>query len=109
MKYYNLWIMRTSFKVTAFLVAFVLTIFGSYSIIGMDQGLLQQEVVPHNTSAYNFIKASDSYFGFYHMYAGKFKSFPSLSYMLPGLPDVRPKFNFQYSKLGKRKHQKVTI
>jgi len=69
MKYYNFWIMRTPFKVTAFLVAFILTTFGSYSIINMDQGLFQQEVVPHNTSAYNFIKASDSYFGFYHMYA----------------------------------------
>jgi len=94
MKYYNFWIMRTPFKVTAFLMAFILTTFGSYSIINMDQGLFQQEVVPHNTSAYNFIKASDSYFGFYHMYAGKFSlKFKCFLFFKPymlltGLPDM---------------------
>ena len=99
MKYYNFWVMRTPFKVTAFLVAFILTTFGSYSIINMDQGLFQQEVVPHNTSAYNFIKASDSYFGFYHMYAGKFSLFKCFLFFMPytlltGLPEVTPKSPF---------------
>ena len=62
-------IRQTPFKVFTLLLAFALTCFGLYGVTHIQQGLNMEEVVPHNTSAYEFIKAQNSYFGFYHMYA----------------------------------------
>ena len=68
-RYWSFWVMKTPVKTVTLLVASILTCCGLYGLANMKEGLNMQEVVPSNTSAYQFIKAQNSYFGFYHMYA----------------------------------------
>ena len=67
--YWSLWLVRTPMKIATLMLAFILTSCGLYGLVHMQQGLDMQEVVPQNTSAYDFVKAQNSYFGFYNMYA----------------------------------------
>lgn len=68
-KYWANWVLKMPFKIATLLLATILTCFGLYGLAHLQQGLDMQEVVPKNTSAYEFIKAQNRYFGFYHMYA----------------------------------------
>ncbi len=68
-KYYSHAVLKTPFKFLTLFLASVLTCCGFYGLAHLKQGLGMQEVVPSNTSAYQFIKAQNAYFGFYHMYA----------------------------------------
>ena len=67
---YSSWVLQPAFKIVTFTLWFFLTSYGVYSWIHLEPGLNMQEVVPRNTTEYNFIKAQNAYFGFYNMYAG---------------------------------------
>ena len=67
---YSSWVLQPAFKIVTFILWFFLTSYGVYSWIHLEPGLNMQEVVPRNTTEYNFIKAQNAYFGFYNMYAG---------------------------------------
>ena len=67
---YSSWVLQPAFKIVTFTLWFFLTSYGVYSWIHLEPGLNMQEVVPRNTTEYNFIKSQNAYFGFYNMYAG---------------------------------------
>jgi hypothetical protein len=67
--YFSKWIIEAPLKISTLCIAIVLTGIGFYGIVHLKEGLNMQEVVPRNTTAYEFLKAQDAYFGFYHMYA----------------------------------------
>ena len=74
-QYYEFCVSKTPFKIATMILALGLTCFGIYSLAHMEQGFSRRELIPYDTSAYNFVKASDKYFGFYHMYAGVYFPF----------------------------------
>ena len=74
-QYYEFCVSKTPFKIATMILVVVLTGFGIYNLARMEQGFSRQEIIPYDTSAYNFVKASDKYFGFYHMYAGVYFPF----------------------------------
>ena len=74
-QYYEFCVSKTLFKIATMISVVVLTGIGIYNLARMEQGFSRQEIIPDDTSAYNFVKASDKYFGFYHMYAGVYFPF----------------------------------
>ena len=68
-KYYAPFITRAPVKVLVVLVCICLTGTGFWGFVQVKDGLDLTEVVPRNTSVYEFLTAQKKYFGFYHMHA----------------------------------------
>ncbi len=67
--YYGYWITRAPVKVATIIFCVALTGAGVWGLTKVTDGLDLTDVVPRDTSVYRFLKAQDSYFGFYNMYA----------------------------------------
>ena len=68
-RYYIEFLRQTFVKTFVIVFCCCLTGTGIYGIIKLEDGLNLTEVVPRNTTSYNFLVAQKKYLGFYHMYA----------------------------------------
>jgi patched 1 protein len=68
-RYYGYWITRAPVKVFTIVTCVALTSAGIWGLTKVTDGLDLTDVVPRDTSVYRFLKAQDSYFGFYNMFA----------------------------------------
>ena len=67
--YYSYYITKAPVKVLTVIICVALTGAGVWGVTKVTDGLDLTDVVPRDTSVYRFLKAQDSYFGFYNMYA----------------------------------------
>jgi len=66
--YFTKWIVSTPVKVVTIVTVLALMVASIYGIGKVKDGLDLTDVVPRNTSVWNFLEAQDKYFGFYNMY-----------------------------------------
>ena len=67
--YYGYWITKAPVKVMTIVMCLALTSAGIWGLTKVTDGLDLTDVVPRDTPVYRFLKAQDSYFGFYNMFA----------------------------------------